>query len=339
MMPLVAEPLSPTLEARCSVSETNVDKNAATDIATGCVPSTGPSAPIHVLSKLALRDAVLELEATVRRTRDASSAAVLQLRNSAERQLGVEVEIEDPALRGLFALHVVAVEELCARIRSQADAALAAVEAWGQASFAASAEGFRFLFEIDFGGGSDIGATMTADLTASDRDAKAARERLCMRIRNEVHVPIDERLRVHARLRDALRDRRRTISAQAASRRDVAWLRKGNIAGASGLRSLSGRQTGGTQLEDAELRHANAMQQLSEADTHLLSSFSDLQEHSVDAVRGPWAALLQIQAEFFLAQQAIWVPLGDVFSEIATTSRDTAREAQALDGTTLRPIG
>ena len=51
----------------------------------------GASAPISTLSRLAFKDALLELEVAARKTREASSQAMQKLFQSAEKSLGVEV--------------------------------------------------------------------------------------------------------------------------------------------------------------------------------------------------------------------------------------------------------
>ena len=79
----------------------------------------GASAPITTLSRLAFKDALLELQVTARKTREASFEVLQRLFQSAERRLGVEVEIEDPAIRSLFQVHVLAVEELLQQARKR----------------------------------------------------------------------------------------------------------------------------------------------------------------------------------------------------------------------------
>ena len=56
----------------------------------------GASAPISTLSRLAFKDALLELEVAARKTREASSQAVQKLFQSAEKSLGVEVHRSFP---------------------------------------------------------------------------------------------------------------------------------------------------------------------------------------------------------------------------------------------------
>mmetsp|Transcript_81349 Transcript_81349/g.242446 ORF Transcript_81349/g.242446 Transcript_81349/m.242446 type:complete len:303 (-) Transcript_81349:115-1023(-) len=282
--------------------------------ATSVEGERGAAAPIAVLSKLAFKDALLELEATVRKTRDASSAAVLQLWQVAEKRLGVEVDIEDPALRGLFGLHVVAVEELCSRVRAQAEVTFAAVEMWSQPQLVLAAAGMRLLSDSEAGDGSALGQAVTTDLADADTGTAKAMGRLSSRIQSEVFDEIDARLQRHAEIREDVRERQRWGGFAVAARRDVAWLRK-ESPGSSGLLALSLRSAG--PLEEAEVRLREASSKVADLDSRLLTSLTELREESVSSVRRPWAALVQIQSEFFMAQQAIWTSLLDAFGEFA----------------------
>ncbi|CAJ1347524.1 unnamed protein product, partial [Effrenium voratum] len=118
---------------------------------------SGAAAPITKLSRLALKDALLELEIAARKTRDASSSAVLQLFQSAEKRFGLEVEIPDPALRNLFQLHVLAVEELLAQVRSQALATLEAIELWSLPPLGRAAPALRVLSDCELGDDCAVG--------------------------------------------------------------------------------------------------------------------------------------------------------------------------------------
>jgi len=277
-------------------------------------PTEGAAAPISVLSKLAFKDALLELEATVRKTRDVSSAAVFQLWQVAEKRLGVEVDIEDPALRGLFGLHVLAVEELCSRVRDQAEVTFAAVEMWSQPNLLLTAAGMRLLSDSEGGDDSVLGQAISADLADADAATSKIRARLSARIQSEVFDAIEVRLAQHAEIREDVRDRQRWGNFAIAARRDVAWLRKGSP-GSSGLLNLSLRSSG--PLEEAEVRLREASERVADLDSRLLTHLTELRDDSVAAVRRPWASLVQIQSEFFMAQQALWVPLVDTFEEFA----------------------
>mmetsp|Transcript_35605 Transcript_35605/g.111104 ORF Transcript_35605/g.111104 Transcript_35605/m.111104 type:complete len:301 (+) Transcript_35605:37-939(+) len=283
----------------------------------GTTPVEGAAAPISVLSRMALKDALLEIEVVARKTRDVSSAAALQAWQLAEKGLGLEVDIEDPALRGLFGLHVVAVEELCNRVRAQAETTLVAAEMMAYPQLGLTAAGMKLISDSEAGDGSARGQVVAADLADADASTARLRERLCSRIRSEVFEVLDERLQVHAEVREAVRDRQRWGNFGVAARRDVAWLRR-ESPGSSGLRALSLRNSG--PLEEAEVRHREASAQIADIDGRLLTRLMELGEESVSAVRRPWAALVQIQAEFFMAQQATWAPLSDTFEEFAAST-------------------
>jgi len=281
--------------------------------------SNGAAAPIAELSRLALKDAVLELGAGARKTWDVSSAAVLQLWQVAEKRLGVEVDIEDPAIEGLFALHVLAVEELCSRVRTQADATLAAIEAWSHPYLSASSAGLKLIAAAS--GAADRGGTIGAELQEADEAMAASKVRLHSRLQF-VCSALDQRLERHEAVREHVRNRKRWSVAAAAARRDVAWLRKEGSSSRSGLRTLSLRQTG--PLEEAESRLKEASEKVAELDTAALMLLMELQESSINDVRRPWADLIQLQADFYLAQQATWATLEDAFVEFAGDALDGA---------------
>jgi len=275
----------------------------------------GAAAPIAELSKMAMKDAMLELEAKVRSMQDFSLSAVLQARQTAAQHLGMEVNLEDPALRGLFDLHVVAVEELFARVRAHAEATLAAADAWSQPPMQSVACEFKLLSTPQA-----HGITALADeLSEAAGTTAGARERLASRIKAEVYGTIDERCKVHGDLRAAVRERQRWGNDAAAARRDFARLRKGS-AGESGLLALSGNSSA-APVEQAQERMRQATLAMVKADERLLTSFIELGTASVDAVRRPWAALMQIQAEYYTAQQSIWAPLAQSFEEFSVSTR------------------
>lgn len=83
------------------------------------VRAVATSAPISTVSRIALQETIAEISASARQTRDASSLAWRWLRLGAERRLGIEVNVDDPALRELFG-HLLQVEGLLGEVRSQA---------------------------------------------------------------------------------------------------------------------------------------------------------------------------------------------------------------------------
>ncbi|CAJ1383839.1 unnamed protein product [Effrenium voratum] len=272
---------------------------------------SGAAAPITKLSRLALKDALLELEIAARKTRDASSSAVLQLFQSAEKRFGLEVEIPDPALRNLFQLHVLAVEELLAQVRSQALATLEAIELWSLPPLGRAAPALRVLSDCELGDDCAVGLEVAADLKEAERSVLQARDRCIGRLSAEVFAPMDQRLHTHEQIREALRQRRRLGKFADSARLAVATLRKGEVA-ETGLRSLSGM---GGPLEEAEARLKEDMQRASQLDEQVLLQLMQLKNTSVDVVKVPWASLVQIQAEYFMAQQVAWAPLGEAFDD------------------------
>eukprot|EP00931_Biecheleriopsis_adriatica_P109975 TRINITY_DN84250_c0_g1_i1.p1 TRINITY_DN84250_c0_g1~~TRINITY_DN84250_c0_g1_i1.p1 ORF type:complete len:300 (+),score=68.53 TRINITY_DN84250_c0_g1_i1:53-952(+) len=273
--------------------------------------STGAAAPILQLSKLAIQDGLLELEIAARKARDTSSAAVLQLRHTAEKQLGFEVEIEDRAVRGLFELHVLGVDDLLAQVRAQADATLRASELWNLPSLGPTAAGLRILSDAECGDSSPAGLEIAADLADTEKIAAEAAARAASRMAAEVFAPIDQRLHAHEQIREAIRQRQRLVKFSSSARVDVASLRKRE--GAAGLRSLNGLALG--PLEEAEARLGDDMQRVAALDEQLLLQLTELARRSVDAVKKPWTALVQIQSEYFMSQQVAWATLGEAFDD------------------------
>eukprot|EP00933_Yihiella_yeosuensis_P039558 TRINITY_DN3361_c0_g2_i1.p1 TRINITY_DN3361_c0_g2~~TRINITY_DN3361_c0_g2_i1.p1 ORF type:complete len:236 (+),score=59.59 TRINITY_DN3361_c0_g2_i1:38-709(+) len=169
----------------------------------------GAAAPISKLSKMAMKDALLELEVAARKTRDVSSAAVLQLWQKAEQKLGLEVEIDDPALGGLFSVHVLAVEELCNQVRAQAQAMLTAAELMNSERLSTTANDLRILSDSKFGDNSSLGQSITGDLEDASESVSQAYLRLKTRLRNEVLGVIDQRIQSHDHVRELIRQRQR----------------------------------------------------------------------------------------------------------------------------------
>eukprot|EP00747_Dinoflagellata_sp_TGD_P182084 gnl/TRDRNA2_/TRDRNA2_36163_c0_seq1.p1 gnl/TRDRNA2_/TRDRNA2_36163_c0~~gnl/TRDRNA2_/TRDRNA2_36163_c0_seq1.p1 ORF type:complete len:346 (-),score=54.18 gnl/TRDRNA2_/TRDRNA2_36163_c0_seq1:93-1079(-) len=293
------------LEAETTTPEAEADAPTA---------SSGPAAPISVLSKLALKDAVLELEATCRHVRSASSTAALSLWHTVERRLGLEVGIDDPALKELFGLHVVTVEELCLRVRAQGDAFLSAVDAFCKPSLASSAAALKLL-----AGGTDAGAglqsaELEADLADASHSATTNRARVEARVQREVFGPISQRIAAHEAIREDLRERQRWRVTLNSTMADTVRLKKvqgSSSSNESGLKHMNGIET--CPVEQATLRLRDAMQRVAEFDEKIFTGLHKLKDETIDTVRRPWAALLQIQSEYFLTQQAAWVSLAESF--------------------------
>jgi len=284
---------------------------AANAAATAVSLQSSGAGDLGALSKKAGHEMFAEFSASALQTRAASSAAWNWLRQGAERRLGIEVSIEDPALRELFGLHVVAVEDLCGRVRAQAEAVLAAAEEFGHTDFGGTAAWLRPLAGGDDAADGDAQA-LENELLDAGRASAIARTRLEGRMRDEVFTALEQRLETHARVREDVRERKTWNTLVDRRREDVAYMRK-SLTG-SGLNPISGRSTSiGSAEVDAKLMEA--LEKVGELDSRILAGLLEMQADSVDTVRRPWAALLQIQSEYFMAQQAMWAPLGSAFRE------------------------
>ncbi|CAE7414669.1 smc2 [Symbiodinium sp. CCMP2456] len=169
----------------------------------------------------------------------------------------------------------------------------------------------RILSDCELGDDSAPGLEIASDLREAERAISQARERCLCRLSSEVFAPLDQRLHSHEQVREAIRQRQRLAKFATSARLDVAMLRKGEVS-ETGLRSLSGL---GGPLEEAEARLKGDMQRASELDEQVLLQLTQLQETSIDCIKAPWAALVQIQSEYFMAQQVAWAPLGEAFDD------------------------
>merc|ERR1719453_1421740 len=101
-----------------SAPETSVKANSASQASER--PRVSTTGDLGALSKKAGHELFVEFSASAQNTRAASSAAWNWLRLGAEKRLGLEVSIEDPALRELFG-HLLQVETLLGQVRDNAD--------------------------------------------------------------------------------------------------------------------------------------------------------------------------------------------------------------------------
>jgi len=83
-------------------------------------PSNATSASISTVSRIAVQETISEISATARQTRAASAIAWRWIRLGTEKKLGIEVNIDDPALRELFG-HLLQVEGLLGQVRSHGE--------------------------------------------------------------------------------------------------------------------------------------------------------------------------------------------------------------------------
>ncbi|CAE7257943.1 smc2 [Symbiodinium pilosum] len=173
------------------------------------------------------------------------------------------------------------------------------------------APSLRLLSDCELGDDSAVGLEIAADLREGEAAVAQARERCLSRLAAEVLAPLDQRLATHEQVREAVRQRQRLAKFSTSARMDVAMLRKGEVS-ETGLRSLSGL---GGPLEEAEARLKDDMQRASEPDEQVFLQLTQLKATSIDCIKNPWAALVQIQSEYFMAQQVAWAPLGEAFDD------------------------
>jgi len=277
---------------------------------------------------LGFRDAITEIVAATQLSRTMSKVAVQQLWDAVESSLGYEVALEDPALRELFAVHVLAVEELCQRIRAQALSLCAAVDAFARSPFGELIDGLRTLRVVTSAprpagaSASSLPEALESEMGRASRANVDSVDRLRERTHREVIDVIELRFRTHAALREEVRERERWHAVAQRTRQGLTSLKR-----PPGERSDRGR--GVKPTDEAEYRHREAMDRVSAIDEQMLATLLELQASSVDAVKGPWAALLRLQADFFVAQQATWIPLADVFEECAEVPPEGASAAAA----------
>jgi len=114
-------------------------ESTAPDIAAPLAPVTAAPVAIGALAMHAAKETSVELSASARRLSSVGSAALRRLRLNVERSFGIEVDMDDPALRDLFG-HLLQVQTCLTQAQLQATALLEAT-----ASMAEGAETYKFM--------------------------------------------------------------------------------------------------------------------------------------------------------------------------------------------------
>lgn len=143
------------------------------------------------------------------------------------------------------------------------------------------------------------------DLEDASQAVVEATERLRKRLNSDVFAVVEDRFRIHSVLREDLREGLRWRAVADRKRRDL-------VSNSRAI-SLSGLNSAGMNDGDALLREATA--HVVAIEEKVLSRLLKLKAESVEAVQTPWRALLQIQAEFFMSQAAVWSPVTGSFVE------------------------
>lgn len=267
----------------------------------GALAEGSPS--LRSLSSMTFRHAGTEIISAVQLVRSEAGSVLDQVIHAVDHSRGAEVTLEDPALQELFTSQVIKVEESLSRVRANALGFLVAAEQFT----VRTAEGVPPQMKLALQDlpvrphGEDVAnleeAIEDAQLTSSKGLVRAR-----ARVQQETIGPIDERLREHNVVREDIRERRRWVGLADRARKDASEMRGYDPGDPSALRRLSHRTT--TPTEDCEARLHKALDVVRDLDAKILASLFDLQASSSLAVFLPFAALVQIQAEFYTSEQA-----------------------------------
>lgn len=316
------------------------------------------SAPIGSLLRAALQETFEEIAASARHTGAASSVAWLRLRHGAEKRLGLEVNIEDPAMRELFGT-LLQVEDMLIHIRQQAVSLLAAADVFtckvpAGASGRASANSHDGLLLNGKGyvdeekstcppspspspslsvrrNMSDVSDAFWRALSLSSGPGAGAREWLERRLKEEVMDCIDRQMHEFELLRKQMRERETWHDAAEHAQREVTNMRKarrpsaGTVIPPTGLMALSSAVT----PMSAEERLQAAQAKVTAIDTFVLSTLLELQASARKVVATPAAALARVRAEFFGALSSHWAP---VAADLQAEADSAGASRQTSDG-------
>lgn len=318
-------------------------------------PRRGPQLATDIvgLSRVALQEALWEISAASRQTRCAVSSRWRSLVLDAEAQLGIEVNIEDPAQRELFG-YLIQVEALLGHLRSEASELLRGAQifseglpATGSAAAAAIAGSPRTLGT----GGAEMLQLAEAFSTAvgskppelqgvtwhvmscspNAGDGGSARYRAEHRLKEEVLGPIHERLAGYADLRSRIRDRQRRQRDVDECLLEVAARQSQGVLGGAlaGLRPLMVTHAGAVD----RLRWLQA--QVAELDEEVLGRLLEVREAGCEVARLS-AALAHIRAEFFATCAAHWGPMATALAR--EPKPHPGPEAQELEARTAQEL-
>lgn len=286
-------------EASEEVAAGKAAENADTEL--------GATAPIMGLSMLAVQEAILEMGVQARQSTVNTQEAIQRIWHSAEKQLGIEVEFEDPALRELFR-GCLCVETILGQIRQQAEALQSASWQLHSAPYNPLTEGIASLCGEE--------SPMLQSFVKLNADAEAMHNHLIQRLRHEVFDRIDRQVQAHQAVRDDVRDRNRWQTTLAHHRNELTKMRQRRFG--SGLRNLDGKDRS-KRIEELEQKLAMSMRKVQELDQSVFGKLLELKRTEAEAVRWPWAALLQIRSEFYAGQAKHWSPVADSMLTMLTS--------------------
>lgn len=257
----------------------------------------GATAPIMGLSMLAVQDTFREIGVQARQSTANTQEAIQRMWHSAEKHLGIEVDIEDPALRELFQ-GCLCVENVLGQIRQQAEALAIASHQMSSAPSTPLRQGLGDLCGEE--------SEVLQSFVKLNAETEATHNHLIQRLRLEVFDRIDRQVQAHQAVRDDARERKRWQTTLDHHRSELTKTKQQPFS-LSGLRSLDGKDRS-KRIEELEQKMAMSMGKVQTLDQSVLERLLELRKNSAESVRWPWAALLQIRAEFFAAQAKQWSP-------------------------------
>jgi len=330
-------------------------------------PTLGPFMNQFAISAVG---AITHLTVSAARTRATANVVVKAVKIEAESRLGVQAEIEDPAMRKLFDV-VVHREQLLTMAREEAEALIKNAGTLAQGfvdiptttrsvgrggkttaddatSLAESLVQVVDKAQVDASGScDDTNAAIIGKVTnalwhtlSKSRHAGAgdgsARYVLEQRLRREVCDPIDEQLSEHENLRSLFREQRRLREQvrQCCRQVTVAMKTQQSLTGTSSSRSSGSSSVGGdVHKSAAELEQTQT--RIAALDAELLQKLLAIKDGSWSLVLRTWASLAFARGEFFQSLGASWNP---VATALGSTSGSRAGNMQPAPPVLSRPL-
>ncbi|CAJ1367891.1 unnamed protein product, partial [Effrenium voratum] len=315
-------------------------------------------------SRAKLQETLAELAATS--LTGAASAALRRLRQDAERKLGLEVKIEDPALRELFG-HLLQVEQLLFQLRQQAVALQEATNAFAEGAgrllrraggnspagsptqegpgSGALATKLRELSELSGTPREDrLGPELdkavasvtwqTLSRSPNAGEGGSARYRLEREL-NEVLQLVDGQLEQHEKLRQQIRERDCWKGAAEQCQQELAAARRGPLGvqlASFGASFFAGPTTAMARLDALQEQLQEAQAKMAALDTDVLAQLLEVKAEARSLVAKPWAALARIRCEFFASMAASWAPVATDLGASQRSLQVKALQPPATEG-------
>jgi len=293
--------------------------------------SKGSGNSLSALSRIALKETMTELSISAQQTRAVSSATLQRLRLEAEKRLGIDVQLEDPAMDELFG-YLLQVENSLEELRCHTNSLLEGTRVLCDGLHSSYSSSFQNLIGKVAAGTSNTKESSTnhrsalaesfAVLAAKSRiyervpemvsdsirntlslspnagGVGSARYQMMRRLQEEVLDAIESQFAEHDRLRELIRERQVCGKKVEQCQRQVATLRK-HENGGSGLRPLATIWTSPGCATGAEERLRHTQSKIASLDGDVFAKLLEIKAHAHGLVARPWAAFAQIRADYF----------------------------------------